>query len=176
MKQILSLLLIFSVFSVFCQNKTLVIRHKSYFKREQFYIGDPIKFYLKQDKLPLTGTITQISDSAIHFHYATVLNDNEGYTRIEHDASALLRDISVISIKDKKRKFGIGVREISAYLGGFGLLMVGQSFYTWIRDGEPNTPYMLTGAGIFSLAQVPLLLKRKKYVIGKKWALEVINY
>lgn len=173
MKYFFTLLLSIFLFSAFAQNKTLVIRHKTYFKRELFYIGDMIHFYVKQDKVPLSGRITALTDTSLTFHYAIVMNDNEGYAREEHDATVLLKDISVVMLKEHKRKSNIGPREIAGYVGGFGLFMVGQSVFTWIRDGEPHLPYLITGAGVFTLAQIPNLVKKKKYVIGKKWTLSV---
>ena len=112
MKYLVTFLFFMGLFSAYAQNKTLVIRHKSYFKRELFYIGDPIHFFVKQDNIPLSGRITALTDSSLTFHYAVVISDNEGYARQEYDATVLLRDISVISIKQHKRKFGIFVMYI----------------------------------------------------------------
>lgn len=176
MKTTITILLLIGLFSTYAQNKTLVIRHKTYFKRELFYIGDPIRFYVKNDNVPISGNITDLSDSSITVKYAVEISDNEGYARQEYDTNILLKDIAVVSLKHHKRKFGIGPREISAYVGGFGLFMVGQSIYTWIREGDPHTKYLITGAGIFTLAQIPRLVQRKKYVIGKKWTLSVSEW
>ncbi len=176
MKNLLTLLLLSCFFTVFAQNKALIVRHRSYFKRVVFYIGDPIDFYSKRDDLHLSGRITGINDSVLSYHYNIVLNDNDGYSRQAFDATIALKDISVIQVKKQKRKFSIGPREISGYIGVFGLTMVGQSLYTWIRDKDPHFPYMIIGATTATLAQIPLLVQRKKYVIGKKWSLSVIEW
>ncbi len=176
MKYITTFVFLFCFLGSFAQNKVLTVRHKSYFKRELFYLNDPIYFSLKQDKTPLSGRISALTDSAMTIHYSIVLDDNEGYERQEYEATILLSDISAIRVKEHKRKFSITTRQIAGYVGGFGLFMVGQSVYTWIRDKDPHFRYMITGAGIFSLAQIPHLAKRKKYVIGKKWRLSVNEF
>lgn len=176
MKHLLITFLISCFFTLFAQNKALIVRHKSYFKRAAFYIGDPIQFYTKNDHLRLSGRITDINDSLLSYHYRIILDDNEGYSRQEFDATIALKDIASIDVKKQKQKFGIGPREIGRYVGIFGLTMVGQSLYTWIRDKDPHLPYMITGVCTATLAQVPLLLQRKKYVIGKKWSLSVSEW
>lgn len=176
MKHLLTIFLVSCFFTLFAQNKALIIRHKSYFKRAAFYIGDPIQFYTKSDNLNLSGRITDINDSTLSYHYNIIIDDYEGYSRQEFDAKIALKDISSIRVKRQKRKFGIGPREISGYIGVFGLTMVGQSLYTWISDKNPHFPYMIIGACTATLAQIPILVQRKKYVIGKKWSLSVSEW
>lgn len=161
MKRLLFLLGFLAFISAAQSQMGYLFVKKGYKKKRTYLAGDRIYLQLKNDSI-YTGLITQLKNDTI------LLNGNP----------VPVGKVQAVIVREKKKKMHVSGNELLLITGGVALVATGITASSQRTFGEALTSAMAIGYGplVFKYIGSKISLRRKKFKIGRKFHLQVLDF